>query len=122
MDELYAKIDRTYTDPGEAVLYRMLREPLFDRKELAERSRAVRFFQDNREARESIQLVLIRLGHQFAHNDLFTLLWRDQFPKSRARPLLTILALVALVSLFIPIVFGQAVLVLIPIGVLIINQ
>ena len=122
MDELYTKIDRTYTDPGEAVLYRMLREPLFDKKELTERSRVVRFFQDNREARESIQLILIRLGHQFAHNDLFTLLWRDQFPKSKTRPLLTILALVALVSLFIPIVFGQAVLVLIPVGVLIINQ
>ena len=28
LDQLYARIDRTLTDPGESVLYKMLREPL----------------------------------------------------------------------------------------------
>ncbi|MFA5308423.1 MAG: hypothetical protein WC370_02925 [Dehalococcoidales bacterium] len=121
MDQLYAKIDRTYTDPGEAVLYRILREPLFDKEELAERSRVIRFFQNSREARERIQLVFIRLGHQFVHNDLFTLLWRDKFPKSRIKPFFTILALAALVSLIIPFVFWSAFLVPIPVAVFIIN-
>ncbi len=82
MDQLYGKIDRTYTDPGGAVLYRMLREPLFNREELTERSRIIGFLQNNHEARENIQFALIRLGHQFIHNDVFSLLWRDKFPKT----------------------------------------
>jgi len=103
MDQLYAKIDRTYTDPGEAVLYRMLREPLFDKEKLDERSRVIRFFQNNQEQREGIQTILLRLGHQFSHNDLFTLLWRDEFPKSRIKALFHIMALVAVVSIIMPI-------------------
>ena len=74
MDQLYGKIDRTYTDPGEAVLYRILREPIFDKEKLAERSRVINCLQINPVAREKIQLALIRLGHQFIHNNIFTLL------------------------------------------------
>jgi hypothetical protein len=122
MDQLYDKIDRTYTDPGEAVLYRILREPLFDKEELTERSRVIRFFQNNQKARESIQLVLIRLGHQFVHNDIFNLLWKDEFTKSRITPVFTILAVAAFLSLIIPLVFWSAVLVLIPVAVFIINM
>ena len=47
MDQLYARIDRTLTDPGESVLYKMLRQPLLKTEEVADRSRTMRFFQDN---------------------------------------------------------------------------
>jgi hypothetical protein len=105
MDQLYSKIDRTYTDAGEAVLYQRLRTPVFDKETLAERSRVIRFFQNNQQTRERIQFSLIRLGHQFIHNDVFNLIWRDEFPKSRAKILFSIMALAAVVSLIIPGVF-----------------
>ncbi|MDD4230777.1 MAG: hypothetical protein PHG45_05290 [Dehalococcoidales bacterium] len=105
MDQLYSKIDRTYTDPGEAVLYQILRTPVFDKEALKERSQVIRFFQNNQETRERIQFSLIRLGHQFMHNDVFNLIWRDEFPKSRAKILFSIMALFAIVSLIIPAAF-----------------
>ena len=121
MDQLYGKIDRTYTDPGEAVLYRMLREPLYDKDELTERSRVISFLQNNHEAREKIQFALIRLGHQFIHNDVFSLLWRDNFPKTRIKLFYNFMALAAVISLIIPFVFWSAILIPIPIVVYIIN-
>jgi ABC-type multidrug transport system fused ATPase/permease subunit len=121
MDRLYGRIDRAYTDPGEAVLYRILREPLFDREELAGRRRVVRFLLENPEAREKIQLCLIRFGHQYARNELFTLLWEKEFVKSRLRPVFTFMALAAVVSIIIPFVFWSGILVLVPVAVFIAN-
>jgi DNA mismatch repair ATPase MutS len=117
MDRLYARIDRTYTDPGEAVLYRILREPLFDREELAQRNRIIRSIQTDRELREKVQIPLLRIGHQRAHNDLFNLFWRKDFPKTRIRLVYSAMALAALLSIFVPILFWNAILVLIPVGI-----
>jgi DNA mismatch repair ATPase MutS len=121
MDQLYAKIDRNYTDPGEAVLYRMLREPLFNKEQLAERGRIISFLQNNQDTREKIQYALIRLGHQFIHNNLFTLLWRDNYPKTEMKLFLNLMALAALVSIIIPFVFWSALLIPVPIAMYIIN-
>lgn len=121
MDQLYMKVDRTLTDPGESVLYKMLREPLFENKELALRSRSIRFFQDNQDLREKIQLILMHLGYQFASHDLCNLLWRTESPRSRLKPLFTIMAASALVSLFIPLIFWSGILILIPASIFIIN-
>ncbi len=121
VDQLYARIDRTYTDPGEAVLYRMLREPLLDREELARRSRAIRVLQGNRELRETAQVRLLRLGHQRERNDLFNLLWQNEFPRTRMNAVLSVMAVAALVSVFIPIVLWSAVLVVVPVGVFMAN-
>lgn len=121
MDQLYIRMDRTLTDPGESVLYKILREPLFQREELASRNQTVHFFQDNPELRERIQLILMRLGHQFSGDGLFNLLWRKKFPRSRIKPLFSILALSALVSLFIPLIFWSGILVIIPVVMFIIN-
>jgi hypothetical protein len=121
MDQLYIKIDRTFTDLGEAVLYRMLREPLFDKKALDERRRVISFFQKKLEAREKIQLSLVRLGHQFVHNDIFTLLWRDKYPGSRIRLLYSAMAAIAFISLFVPLIFWSWLLVPIPVALFLIN-
>jgi DNA mismatch repair ATPase MutS len=121
LDRLYSKIDRTYTDPGEAVLYRMLREPLFDKKVLDDRNRIIGFFQKNQEARERVQLSLVRLGHQFVHNDLFSLLWREQYPDSRIRLLYSAMALATLISLFLPLIFWSWIFLLVPVALFFIN-
>jgi DNA mismatch repair ATPase MutS len=121
MEGLFEKIDRTLTDPGEAVLYRMLREPLFQRDSIEERNRIVRVFEKDARLREKIQIVFARRGRQLVHNDLFTLLWRDRYPESRWRLFFNGLALAALVSLVVPLAFWSGILVLVPIGMFIIN-
>jgi DNA mismatch repair ATPase MutS len=121
MEQLYAKIDRCYTDPGEAVLYNMLRTPLFDEEKLASRNRIIRAFQNNIRLREKLQFGLLKLGHQFIKNDIFTLLWRNDFPKNHTKILLTILSIAAFLSIIIPIVFQSGTLVLVPVAMFIIN-
>ncbi|KSV16439.1 DNA mismatch repair protein MutS [Dehalococcoides mccartyi] len=102
MNQLYSKIDRTYTDPGQSVLYKILRTPVFDKETLEERNRVISFFQNNHDMREKIQLRLMNLGHQSMQNDVFNLVWRDEFPKSKAKILLFIMASVSIASLIIP--------------------
>jgi DNA mismatch repair ATPase MutS len=121
MEQLYEKIDRCYSDPGEAVLYNMLRTPLFDAEKLAARNKIIRAFQSNTELREQLQLGLSKLGHQFIKNDIFTLLWRNDFPKIRIKLLLTTLSIAAFLSIIIPIVFQSAALILVPVAIFIIN-
>jgi DNA mismatch repair ATPase MutS len=121
MDQLYAKIDRTYIDPGEAVLYRMLREPLFDKELLAERSRVINYFQNKQQSREKIQLILIRLGHQFIHSNIYALLWRDSFTKSRMKLFYYFMSAAALVSVLVPFIFWSWMLVVFPISIFLIN-
>jgi DNA mismatch repair ATPase MutS len=121
MEQLYGKIDRCHSDPGEAMLYNMLRTPLFDKEELAARNEIIRAFQSNSELREQVQLEISKLGHQFVKNDIFPLLWRDSFPESGVKTLALIMAVVAIVSVFIPAIFQSATLILVPVAVFIIN-
>ena len=37
----FTKVDRTYSSAGEAILYKMLRNPLHDKKELNERDKLI---------------------------------------------------------------------------------
>jgi hypothetical protein len=121
MDQLYARIDRTLTDPGEAVLYKMLRQPLMEGEELAKRSRTIRFFQDNPEVREKVQFILLNHGHEFSPHAFFNLLWKTKYPRSRVKPLFTVLALAAMVSIAVPFIFWSAILISVPVGMLVIN-
>ena len=47
LGQVYHRLDRTLTNPGEAVLYHIIRTPLYDSKKLLERALLIRFFQDN---------------------------------------------------------------------------
>ena len=121
MDNVYSVIDRTLTDPGEAVLYRMLRTPLRDKTVLATRNRIIRIFQEDRKFREDIQLALIRLGHQYFSNDLFVTLWGNLLPLSNITLFFTVMTLLAIFSLSVPFIWGSPVLVLVPVAVFIAN-
>jgi DNA mismatch repair ATPase MutS len=122
MEHLYARIDRCHTDPGEAVLYNMLRTPLFDEGELSARNKIIRSFQNNVELRGQMQFELSKLGHQFVKNDIFNLLRRDSFPGSRLKILAAILAPAAFISLFIPVIFQSGALILVPVAMFVINM
>jgi hypothetical protein len=121
LDRLFARIDRTYTDPGAAVLYAMLREPLFDHAELTERNNVINFFSRDRSVREKVQVRLARLGRQYVSNDIFSLLWKDLYSTSSRRIFYTAMAVAALVSLFLPLVFWSWALIPIPVAVFFIN-
>jgi ABC-type multidrug transport system fused ATPase/permease subunit len=121
MDQLYNRIDRTLTDPGESVLYEILRKPLSNKEALKERCRIIRLFQNDLKSREKIQMELLRLGHQFVRNDLFNLLWRNELPHTKLSPLFLVMAVGAFISLFIPLIFWSGILILIPISMFIIN-
>ena len=97
MNEVYAKIDRTLTNPGECVLYQMLRTPLLSPSELQRRSQVIRLFQTDQTIRERIQLDLQRLGRSDT-NVITSLVWGQAPSATRVRYLYSFLALVALVS------------------------
>lgn len=44
MDEVFAKLDRTYSAEGEAALYKMLRNPIVDEEELSKRGKLIDLF------------------------------------------------------------------------------
>ncbi|MCP4640182.1 MAG: hypothetical protein GY851_07110 [bacterium] len=74
MDLVFAKLDRTFTLPGETMLYKTLRCPEDHESLLRERNRLVSLFQTDAVLRESVQLELLRLGRE-RHADVTTLLW-----------------------------------------------
>lgn len=64
MNEIYSRIDRTLTSPGECVLYNILRMPVLSDSILKKRSEIVRLLHVNKEIRENIQSNLCGLGKQ----------------------------------------------------------
>ena len=47
MDEVYRKIDRSYSSVGESVLYSMLRNPLINKEEIVERGKKIEAINDD---------------------------------------------------------------------------
>jgi hypothetical protein len=64
MDAVFQKIDRTRSSVGQAVLYDMLRRPVFDGEELASRALIIKALRDDSRGRLSINKILSRLGVQ----------------------------------------------------------
>ncbi|WP_123053720.1 DNA mismatch repair protein MutS [Clostridium sp. JN-1] len=62
MDNIFKKLNNTESSPGEQYLYNMLREPVYDIKELRRRDKLIKFFQSNQEKKKRIQYLLAKLG------------------------------------------------------------
>jgi hypothetical protein len=106
MDEVYAKIDRTLTNPGECVLYQMLRTPLLCKSELARRGDVIRLFQNDPAVREKVQLCLQRLG-RWDTNVITSLVWGQTASSAVRRRLYSGLALLApVVAVGAPLLWG----------------
>ena len=107
MNEVYAKIDRTLTNPGECVLHEMLRTPLLSRDELQRRSQVIRLFQTDPTVRETVRFELQRLG-RWETNVITSLIWGEMPSPTPKRHLYSFLALVALVAaLGAPLLWGS---------------
>lgn len=61
IDEIYKKIDRTFTTPGENILYHILQRPLFESKEVESRNKIINTLTDRKDFREKIQYELLNL-------------------------------------------------------------
>jgi len=62
LDELYMVLNRTVSAVGGEYLYAMLRQPEFEKEELSERERLIRFFQTEEEKRIDLQQTLHQIG------------------------------------------------------------
>ena len=62
MDNVYKKVDRAYSSVGEAVLYKMLRNPTTDEKTLKERNRVISYFDENSKLRNKLSVMFYKLG------------------------------------------------------------
>ncbi|WP_291633352.1 DNA mismatch repair protein MutS [Clostridium sp.] len=70
MNKVYEKLDRTYSSPGEAALYSMLRNPLMDVEELKERGGLIQSFKENSQLREKLQCIFFKLSRDYKNTFL----------------------------------------------------
>jgi len=122
MNELFSLIDRTITSPGESALYNILRTPCSQdsAQELIHRNKIITTLQENPETREKLQLALLKMGRDQS-NTITHLLWDPLPPKNPLSFVYSLLALVALLALFTPLLLGSQSILLI-MGVFAINS
>ncbi len=106
MDDLYSKIERTMTNPGECILYDILRTPLLSDKMLKKRNEIIELFQTNKEIREQIQIALLRMGKQNG-NGVTALVCEETPPSTPLKFLFSFLGLLAFISIIaVPLLWG----------------
>ena len=106
LDDVYSKIDRTFSTPGETVLYSMLRRPEIDGNLLKDRGNVIRLWETNQQGRETLRLALLGLGRE-ASADPTSLLWGQRPAQIPFRWLFPLLAWLALATLVTPFFWGQ---------------
>lgn len=62
MDEIFKKMNITYSAAGEEYLYYVLRTPLLEQQTLQRRESIISFFQNNSETRAACQLLFYKMG------------------------------------------------------------
>lgn len=70
MDEVFKKIDRSNSSPGEAALYCLLRNPVHDKEELKKRENFITGIINNTDMRIKMQSAFFRLGYDKKNNFL----------------------------------------------------
>jgi len=105
LNGIFCKLDRTYSTPGESVLYSILRTPSHKEEELQKRAEIISLLQGDRELREKIQFLLAKLDRQKS-NAITELLWGNLPPNNRFFIIYSFLAMIALLSLATPLILG----------------
>ena len=106
LDDVFAKIDRTFSTPGETVLYSMLRRPEIEGDPLNGRRDVIRLWETNQQARETLQLELLELGRE-SDADLHGLLWGQRPAPMPFKWLFSLLALLAVAAVITPFFWRQ---------------
>ncbi len=62
LDGLFQRIDRCYSATGEETLYRILRNPVFDERQLKRRRELIKYFMEHEEERVRLQIYFAGVG------------------------------------------------------------
>jgi DNA mismatch repair ATPase MutS len=62
MNEVFTQVDRTYSSAGEAVLYKMLRNPMMDEEKLNKRSKLINLFKKDSNLTVKLRCIYFKLG------------------------------------------------------------
>ena len=81
MDRIYMLINQTVSSPGEDVLYDMLRRPVFRQEDIDRREKLIRFFAENKEKREQMQILLSNVGKTWHGSLSDTILALEEAPQ-----------------------------------------
>lgn len=98
MDEIYKHMDRTLTSPGEEVLYKILRTPLFREEDLKNRNKIINSIQNNKKLRDDLGMYLLKLNKKNI-NDVPDLLWNDIDDDTRLRPVCIVMSIIPVAAL-----------------------
>ncbi len=99
MDEIFRRMNHTWSSAGEEYLYHILRAPLVSEDELIRREELIMFFQQEEEARVSWQLIFARLGRTGKYSLYDYLGYLDQLgTRSNRRHFLSVVALIASIA------------------------
>ena len=90
MNELFPLLDRTFTTPGEQILYKLLRTPLLTKEEIQKRKIILNAFQDNETFRNKVALMLLKLDKQ-KESTVTSMLWYELPEQTPWKPLFTAL-------------------------------
>jgi hypothetical protein len=103
MDEIFARLNQTVSTSGEECLYKLLREPCFNRSALDLRLKLIEYFQHNSVDRISVQFLLGKLDRKRGVNvtDYFFQRWAEPAGDTALYKLLGAFAFVGPVMLFI---------------------
>jgi hypothetical protein len=122
MNDLYSRIDRTLTNPGECILYQILRTPLLSGEILKKRNEMIQLFQNNKGIRENIQIGLFRMGKQKG-NGITALVCGELPPSTSFKFFFSFLALLALLSIIaVPIFWGSAGIIMVVLPIYLVNM
>lgn len=105
MDEVFSLVDRTLTSPGEEVLYKILKTPMFDEMILKNRNKIISLFEKDEKPREILAMELIKINKK-DKIDIPALLWEDIDVDLRLKPICRILSIMPyIIPLIIVFVF-----------------
>lgn len=76
MFHVFAKLNATWSTPGEEYLYALLRIPVMENRTLTERERLMELFKNNPKVRRELQYILARLGKR-RHLNITNYLYGD---------------------------------------------
>lgn len=75
LKNVFKKIDKTFTTPGQEVLFHMLRRPLTDKASLDARKKIIDNFEKNQKAADDVSETLFKLDKTFANSK--SILWSE---------------------------------------------
>lgn len=100
MDRVFYKIDRSYSSPGESMLYKMLRNPVMDEEILKERNKHIEKFKNNKNLRGELQSIFYDLG--FDKKSYFLQMMNSEFTINKSKKIVyTILGIAPLILMII---------------------